>query len=269
MIAFGAKYRAFDDADHGPVGLSGDPGSDAIANRLVDRRIAHDTALANMLAAGFELGLDQRDQCGALGSERERRRQNRRETDKTRVAGNDVDRLGDLPARQRAGVQALMDDDARVLAQFPSELTMTDINGVNPARAALQQHVGKPAGRSADIQCGPTRYLDAKMIERMNELNAAARDPRVIAALDRQCNIDRDLVASLVDPPAAGIDETSKDQRLRPGPAFRQAPLGEKLIGPPLRRQSERSYARAGCSAISRPSADKAVATMWRALSPA
>jgi hypothetical protein len=45
--------------------------------------------------------------------------------------------------------------------------------------------------------------------------------------------------------------------------------LDEELIGPALCRHRCESQARAGCAAISRPSADKAVATIWRALSPA
>ena len=42
---------------------------------LLDRGIAHHAALADMLATGLELRLDQRDELGPLGGERERRRQ--------------------------------------------------------------------------------------------------------------------------------------------------------------------------------------------------
>ena len=91
----------------------------------------------------------------------------------------------------------------------------------------------------------------------------------MVATFDRQRSFGGEPIARLVDPPVAGVDETGKDQRLRLGPALRQPALDQQLIDPLLRQQSETSYARAGCSAVSRPSADKAIATMWRALSPA
>ncbi len=76
------------------------------------------------------------------------------------------------------------------------------------------------------------------MVERMSELDPAARDPRVVSALDHQRGLSSDLVAGLVDPAIAGVDQTGQDQRLRPGPAFGQATLDQQLIGPPLRRQA-------------------------------
>jgi hypothetical protein len=56
---------------------------------------------------------------------------------------------------------------------------------------------------------------------------------------------------------------------LRLGPALCQALLDEELIGPPPCLHLSKSQARAGCAAISRPSAERAIATIWRALSPA
>jgi hypothetical protein len=103
----------------------------------------------------------------------------------------------------------------------------------------------------------------------MGQLNAAARNPWMVATFDGQHRVGGEPIAGLVDPPIACINKPGEDQRLRPGPALRQPALDQQLIDPLLRQQSETSYARAGCSAISRPSADKAIATMWRALSPA
>ena len=47
------------------------------------------------------------------------------------------------------------------------------------------------------------------------------------------------------------------------------AGLPPELIGPPPCLHLSRSQARAGWAAISRPSAERAIATIWRALSPA
>ncbi len=52
-----------------------------------------------------------------------------------------------------------MTRDARIGAQFPVQLAMTDIDGDDAARAALQQHVGESAGGGADVdgRAGPSR----------------------------------------------------------------------------------------------------------------
>src|SRR5262249_32873041 len=78
-----------------------------------------------------------------------------------------------------------------------------------------------------------------------------------------------ELVSLLVDAPSVAADEAREDQRLRLRPAFCQALFDEELVGAPSCRHRSEGQARAGCAAISRPSADRAIATMWRALSPA
>src|SRR6516165_1477673 len=100
----------------------------------MDRGVAHDAALSDQRGAGFELRLDERHQLGVLSGERERRRQYRREPDKARIAGDDVDRLGNVGAGQVTRVQPFENDDSRILAQFPGELAMTDIDGVDAPR---------------------------------------------------------------------------------------------------------------------------------------
>jgi hypothetical protein len=68
---------------------------------------------------------------------------------------------------------------------------------------------------------------------------------------------------------------------LGPRPVVGKAALHQDLISATFCRQLDSTkplagrkaaaggYARAGCAAISRPSADSAIATMWRAFSPA
>ena len=47
---------------------------------------------------------------------------------------------------QIACIEALFPNDTRIAAQFPVELVVADINGVNPGRPSLQQAVGEAAG---------------------------------------------------------------------------------------------------------------------------
>ena len=44
-----------------------------------------------------------------------------------------------------AGVHPLVDNDARILPQFPGELTVPDIDGVDAHGPEGQEHVGKSA----------------------------------------------------------------------------------------------------------------------------
>ncbi len=222
--------------------------------------------------------------------------------DKARVAGHEIDGTGDLGARQIPRVYPFMHDDPRVLPQFPGELSAPDIDRVHKRRAPCQQHIGKAPGRGADIERDKPGRIEREMVERLHELEAAARHPRVVATGDGQLGIFGKAHARLVDAPPRRRDEPGEDQRLCLGAALGKALLDKQLIGPALRSHRElcnfvgwaeqheahlttvitrwaslcsahptrvANYALAGNSAISRPSADSAVATMWRALSPA
>ena len=68
-IALRPGDRAFGRRRHAPA-LRRDPGRGLVANALVDVRIADDAALADFLAPGLELRLDQRDQPRAGSRER-------------------------------------------------------------------------------------------------------------------------------------------------------------------------------------------------------
>ena len=55
--------------------------------------IAHQTVLAHLLAPGFELRLDERDDVGAGGQQRRQRRQYVPERDERHVDGDEIDRM--------------------------------------------------------------------------------------------------------------------------------------------------------------------------------
>jgi len=73
------------------------------------------------------------------------------------------------------------------------------------------------------------------MIERVGELDAAARDPGVVASGECQLGIFGERGAGLVDAAAGDRDETGQDQRLCLRAAFGEPLLDEQLIGPALR----------------------------------
>src|SRR5712672_2711410 len=112
-----------------------------------------------------------------------------------------------MGSRQMAGVHPLVDNDARILPQLPGELAISDVDGVNAAGAARQQHVSEAAGRGADVEGCLTIDFDPEVIEGVNELEAPARHPGVVVPLDGKRGIRRELFARLVDtPPAAAVN---------------------------------------------------------------
>src|SRR5574340_23001 len=65
----------------------------------------------------------------------------------------------------------------------------------------------------------------------MSELDAATRDPRVIAAAQRESRIRGERFARLFYAPLARIDQAGQDQRLGAAAAFGKAALEEQKIG--------------------------------------
>ena len=127
-------------------------------------------------------------------------------------------------ARQIAGVDALMDDDARVLAQFPGELAAPDIDRVDPRGAARQQHIGKAAGRGADIERDSAGRIDREMVERVRELEAAARHPGMVAAGDGQARHPRQGACPACRCAARRRDDARRGSAPAPWRGFRQGP---------------------------------------------
>jgi len=233
-ISLWAEDRTFDNPDHNPTRLRRDPGGGALAYLALDCRVAHHPTFADTLSAGLELRLDKGDEGGLFGGERERRRQYRGEPDEARITGDYVDGLGNLSSGQVTGVEALVHDNARILPQFPGELTMPDIDGVDPRAAARQQHIGEAASRGADVESRPALEVDPKMVQGVSELDPAARNPGMVVSRDGERRIDCKLLARLVDAPSGASDDPGEDQSLRLSPAFGHAKVDEKLIGPPL-----------------------------------
>src|SRR5207244_10251379 len=115
-----------DDPDDRPAGLRGNPGGNTVADFALDRRIADHPALPDVLPPRLELRLDESQKFRPLRDKCKRSRQHGREADKARIAGHDVNRLGNVCPGNEASVQPFMDNDARVLAELPGELPVTD-----------------------------------------------------------------------------------------------------------------------------------------------
>ena len=153
----------------------------ALAGLLVQLRVANDSSFADLAFPHFELGLYQDNHFARPASKmRQRPRQNHGDGDEADIANRQVDGSPMSARRQIARVHAFVHDHARIVAQFPVELAGADVDGVHARGAALQQAIGEAAGRGADVEADFARHVDAEMIERRFQLQAAAADvPRL------------------------------------------------------------------------------------------
>ena len=121
--------------------------------------------------------------------------------------------LGQVGGREIARVDVLANGDARVVAQPPVELAVTDVERDDVARAALQEHVGEPAGGRADVQRGSPRSRPRECVERVRQLQAAAAHERMIRRDERRRRHPRRRVFPLSPQP------THSRAPARPAPA--------------------------------------------------
>ena len=134
-----------------------------------------DAALADLAAPGLELRLDEHERlpararrAGAPAAAPSRREMN--ETSQATSSRRER-QLGQL-----AGVHALEHGHARVVAQPRVQLAVADVERDHARGAALEQDVGEPARRGADVEAVEPGRVDAERVERVRELLAAARD---------------------------------------------------------------------------------------------
>ena len=111
------------------------------------------------------------------GQQRRYHRQDVPQRDERHIDGHDLDRAPGRSAGVRcAGIEVLDDDDARVGAQLPVDLPVTDVERHDACGAALQQHVGESAGRRADVERLASGDVDLEGVERVGQLEPAAPD---------------------------------------------------------------------------------------------
>ena len=89
--------------------------------------------------------------------------------------------LGKIAGLKIARVHAFADDHARIVAQFPVELAVADVDRLDSRRAALQQAIGESAGGRAHVQADAPAHVDLEMIQRRGQLEPAAARRRACA----------------------------------------------------------------------------------------
>ena len=97
----------------------------------------------------------------------------------------------------------LVDDHARILAQFPCKLVRPDIDCIDPCCAAREQNIGETTGRTSNIQGNTALDFKPEVVEAMVKLDPAARDPGMILAADLERCVVSEHVARLEELPFA------------------------------------------------------------------
>ena len=123
---------------------------DFFDGEFVDFGVADDTAFADVAAAGFELRLDKDTasvsegaaaKTGARSSVAEMK-----ETSMTRRVECGLAGFCECAGSEEAGIGALDEADARVVAELHGDLAEAGVDGGDVRGAALQKAVGKAAG---------------------------------------------------------------------------------------------------------------------------
>src|SRR5262244_1109507 len=97
----------------------------------------------------------------------EDRRFNDADRTHSQIGGDDdVETVSEIIRREVTRIDVLAQFDPAVLPQFPIHLAAPDINRDDAPRPTLQQTVGKPARRCADVEADSVGGFDLEMIER-------------------------------------------------------------------------------------------------------
>ncbi len=112
------------------------------------------------------------------------------------------------------------------------QLSVPDVESDHPGGAVLEQAVGEPAGRRADVEAVLARRVESEQLEGMRELLTAARDePR------RPFDLQDDRLVELRPRLVVAGHEPGDHEGLRLAAGLRKATLHEEDIEPLLHRR--------------------------------
>ena len=103
----------------------------------------------------------------------------------------------------------------RIRRHLPVELPVPHVDAVDARRPALQQAVGETARRRPDVERGEPARIDAERVERVRQLEPAARHERHRPRAQPQLGVRVDQLARLVDRAIARQHLARQDERPR------------------------------------------------------
>ncbi len=214
-VTFAACDGGWDDFDDLPV-EAGDAVRDFFNGEFVDFGVADDSASADVAPAGFELGFDEdHDFCergcgGEDGSEKERCGDEGDIHDKQGEPG--LAGFSERVGGEEAGVGALDETNARVVAEFHGDLAEAGVDRGYMRGTALQKAIGEAAGGSAYVETGSAGDVDLPVVEGGLNFESAAADVGHVVAEETDGGIRCDGDAGLVNFLFVDEDATGKDE---------------------------------------------------------
>ena len=128
-----------------------------------------------------------------------------------------------------ASVRFLHYHHAWVLAEFPRELAVADVDGVNFRCAVLEEAIGETARGGAKIDGGEIRDAELKVVQRVFKFVSPPAD-EFVGRIERKLITLSHGVACLVRALTVYFDSPGKDGAFRLFPAFAKAAIDECLV---------------------------------------
>jgi len=251
MVPLHAADGGVDEIERGTAKVQGAV-ADALDGELAGVFFADDASLADVLAAGLELGLDEDDGAALPGPPRRNKRfeysgKNKCGGDEGDIHGEEDGGIGGIGGEQRAGfeqtgVGALAQADARILAKFFGDLAVTRIDGEDGAGTVLQHTVGEAPGGGADVQAGAIGEVDRPVSERAFELEAAAADVAEVVAEQAQAGVTRYRRTGFIDALVVYQNAAGEDKSVGTFAGGDQAMLDQSLVQTKLRGTGFRGF---------------------------
>jgi hypothetical protein len=238
VVALHAEDRRVDEVERGAV-LLDDRFANAFDGGLASVGVAHDAAFADVGAASFELRLDENDggalpaSTGSAESCEDRGKHERRGDERDVHCDED---WGGVAGREEfgrckeAGVGALAEGDARVVAEFAGDLSVAGVDGEDRLCAALQHAVGEASGGGSYVDAGEIGEVDGPVREGALEFEAAAADVFEIGAEEANYGIGGDGGTWFINTLLIDEDSACKDESLCALAGGGVALLDEKLV---------------------------------------
>ncbi len=206
----------------------------------------HSCSAIHLFFACFKLGFDQGDDTAADAEEPWDRRQDQSQADEGAVGHRDIEGRGvwgELIEGEAPGVGAFPRDDPRILSEFPGQLSVSHIHGMDGGCAVLEQAIGETSGAGTQVDALTGVDRNGEMLQGVFEFVAASGNVTIPAEQFDRVTV-ADPIAGFfggvpVDPDLSGHDGTLG---LRTG--FAKTAVHQGLIDTGL--QLSRESARAG-----------------------
>src|SRR5262249_14468782 len=196
---------------------------------FMQRGLANNPAAADIAAFQFKLRFDQGQNHTVRSYQLERARQDQSQRDKRNVDHAKIDILRNMLARKKSRIHFFDYRYARIVSEFPRQLTMADIDRKNFRGATLQQTIRESAGRSANVERDFAAGNDSKVIERAAKFQRATTC-ELLRLRHGNWRVDLDQLRGLRKNVVPHPYFASHDRALRALAAFKKPALDQHLI---------------------------------------